>query len=1041
MNAQTRWQRIIQRLLIAGAILLSTTGLALHGTPEGVRDALVFRSPDGSVSMATVNGDNIEVKQVSDAGLQVECISTSSNGKSAWLVFPKDNMGIEEGWRKYGPLDVYIIRGDLRHIPKDDPHAIALSSRDEWLVYLVDTDGGSKHILCSKNLSNGFTRTITKEWSYIQVPTLSPNGIQVAYFGATDANNYRLHVSNVMIDKDVEKSPSTPVINSSDNSMAKVVWSPDSRRIYFTSRNTDDGSEAAISTYEVSAEESNTIRRLAAGQCYSISADGNIVNINGKGYRIDTPDVTPTPLPDSMANASLLSMTGKVTAYIKPSNEVSTVHDNSLWCRKLDTGKEVKVSDARWDNSRHDWQQQWTIMMPPSAEPSPHTGTMPGMPVIPGGMPGMPGTLPPGFAQPPPPPPVATTTGPRCDKLVLLAAEMNRSGRKIDSLTQAEKDSLPRGWEMGLPLAMNFLSKGIPEMIPFAIWVKNIKMDPNISHFSLQMNIEELRMACHGIEQTVGRSKAGAFRLTVMLTATQRSGFIDAQYLAGGIESVTEEDRRTLFSLLSKRKINNQVLYETMAYTTQIPWVQPWIRDLAETQDQNAFGVMITLSKSTSAGDLIQIRKQLKRLSGTTGWEYIDPWAYTLSGMLIQKGMRKEAIQLLEIMTIKGDSNLKTSAGIELSKLTGKPPKQPSGSDAKDAGKWLEIARMHQGLDRPADASTAAMKALGIAKTLAENAGAFRIIAETDPVKAFSLIDGLLPGFLAADLTDYEVRNTVETFGHALYSIVNLKRSLAVKVAPYIKQVANRNVNVKYALARELALVNLWAGNLDEGIKNLSEGNGSYLQMLFSVSVRDGLSNAARSRVLGALNDYLASTNPEPKKVEEAINASDLHVNTKYRFQTNQWITWDRKKLSPEGMQSLAKTLWRYMSAVPDQAMETLKFHALVGLPFPESLVKAGKRPEGDIKPYLGATLTCSPLGGRDEAGTYIIRSYQASVEAQKVYDYYRGIFKNDGSLATMAGKLYYADFSSAPMGYGVFVHIEPVAAHLTEFTIKVYGG
>ncbi|MHB1456238.1 MAG: hypothetical protein ACYC0V_04920 [Armatimonadota bacterium] len=631
---------------------------------------------------------------------------------------------------------------------------------------------------------------------------------------------------------------------------------------------------------------------------------------------------------------------------------------------------------------------------------------------------------------------------PSCMDLVLIAADLRRSKRDTSSLTEKEISRLPEGWEEGLPIAIRFLDKRMSEVVPFTAWVMKIKMDPMENHFSRRMNIEELNSAYLGIERTVGRSFAGAFRLTAILTAPKDTNMNEIQSLPLSLTHINDTDLKALFKILSKRRLNNTIAVMVSAQGQEAPWLQEWMKNLLEAQDDCAYGISLALSRSISTGDAAQIRKQLKRLSRADDWGFVMDASTYMSQTLVNRGMRNEAIQLLQIYARRGIGGTKTSAQVELSKLTGNPPKQPAGSGAGSSSKWLYTARANRDLGRMQDARSAGLKAVRGARNPRQRVDALRFMAEVDPNGAPDLIVRYLPEFLRRiDHNDGEYQSSISDAGHALFAAAEIQRSLAPRVIPLIKRISDSGQNERHQLAKDLALVNLWAGNYDEGVRNLSDGFGDCLLVFFGVLVRDGLSDAARAKVLQGLKAHLASTNPTPKAVEQAISSTmEIRLDTEKRMKTGMWLSVYGDALSPDGMKALAATLWRYLSTSPDSTPEALKLRALAGLPFPESLAKVGKRPEGDIKPYKGASRRGNPVRGSDPSGTYTTRTYTVAANAQKVVDYYRKPRNMSSNITSLPDTGIVADFSSSPMAYQVLIHIQAKGASQTEFTITVYG-
>lgn len=365
MKKQISWQSVGCRIMDAVVVVLMVAGLAKPGSSAASNDALVFLAPGGSVSVAIVKDNAVGVQQLSETDQKYEYISVAPNGKCVWVIDQLSKSSPVEGWRRYGPLDVYVVSGALLSIPPRRACPIALSPDGGQLLFIAHNRNSNE--LCCKNLSTGDIETLVSDWRYLQRPSWSPDGAKIAYFCSVDMDGYRLHVMDMTSRKDIEVAPPSLAMRFNGNAMNEIIWSPDGKRIFFTARYDDEAKQAVgpPSAYVVSSAGGELPARIDSGTLTSISADGSIANVDGKGYSVEAKGITPALLPDTILGVSQPSPSNKAAAYTKYPLTPDAKDLGGLWCKLFPGGAEVMISDKWWDTFDQNWAMKWTTILAP----------------------------------------------------------------------------------------------------------------------------------------------------------------------------------------------------------------------------------------------------------------------------------------------------------------------------------------------------------------------------------------------------------------------------------------------------------------------------------------------------------------------------------------------------------------------------------------------------------------------------------------------------------------------------------------------------
>jgi len=354
-------RRHIHLGILAIGMLLPALGAASFANTTGdPLCGLVFLQPDGKVFLAVPNGDTLDVQQISEAEQRIEYIAVAPNGKCVWALDrqAKSSTVTAEGWRKYGPLTVFVLDPGSRSMAENSLCAMVLSPDGERLAYVAHMKARGVYELHCETMTTGANVTITEPWPYLQMPSWSPDGSKIAYFASTDSDGFRLHVLDMMSRKDIVVSPRSLRMNLSGNIMDEVVWSPDSKLIYFSSRYDGAVDWLGAATYVVPANGDVPPRKIAEGHCRSISSDGGVVAVDNRFLAVGGADVEEVAAPPAMKGSP--SHDNKITVY--------TGQSGGLWCRLLDSGNEIPVSNKWWHDIRSRYFRSWTTLDSPTGK-------------------------------------------------------------------------------------------------------------------------------------------------------------------------------------------------------------------------------------------------------------------------------------------------------------------------------------------------------------------------------------------------------------------------------------------------------------------------------------------------------------------------------------------------------------------------------------------------------------------------------------------------------------------------------------------------
>jgi len=546
--------------------------------------------------------------------------------------------------------------------------------------------------------------------------------------------------------------------------------------------------------------------------------------------------------------------------------------------------------------------------------------------------------------------------------LIRLAYATVKAGKTNEAKEIADKlmAGMP-DWREGYIRAVEFFTHRIDAVVPFARWVS--ETIPKFRFASWRHAVEATGKAI----RTLGEpSLYGAFMLSSVLLfpdleSEQLQKMAQLHELTQFVEvaskdwwvSMTGEDRERLKSVLTKERINMLALNQLklLSYRADLfgsdggKSFRKWLEPIQGSQKKSSQALICQLREQLPQIDREQLRQLISQLEQAdwSGTNWCPLTYFQLPKQIANKGFQDEAVALLQIAIKHAPQEHKANLMAQLTELTGKLPEQPKGSEAKDGKAWLIQAQAAWKAGRPDEAKQAALKALEFGLPVKEQVDALRLIAPSDPELALKLISEQVSKFLVTEPhTDPPVH--LIWLANMLFEISEMRKDLAVKVAPVFERISNFSEGMKINTYSQLALVHFWVGNKSQGIKilfeQLDKGKPEWnLHKVMGVMIRADVPEDVRSEIAQRLNSYFQSRKVSLSTLARELgDVGGLTLLGSFDPRTRRSFL----EISPDGLIALAHLLKRQLDAaetvIPREFLEEIlrRVHhfALVKKPF-----------------------------------------------------------------------------------------------------------
>lgn len=426
-------------------------------------------------------------------------------------------------------------------------------------------------------------------------------------------------------------------------------------------------------------------------------------------------------------------------------------------------------------------------------------------------------------------------------------------------------------WREGFLRAVALFEQRIAALVPFIRWVQSM-IGRGMSWLSWLKVAGDTHFALSQLEEP---SLASAFMIaTILLMPSDNTEmWVDTNLVMQYVrwDLLSPEEQKALVEVLSKERLNQYALNQMrmMGYMIS-PYDGRGLRapmeQLQQTQRHSAHALICQMVQNVATASREQVREWLRALE-QADWTDVN-WCplgmmshVNFPHRLAQRGFREEAVQLLQLALRHAPENQKATLLARLAELGGeiRLPENTRNSKA-----WLTHAKAMWQAHRNEEAKEAALKALSMPLSAADQAELMELLARIDPVLALRHLRERLPNFLFDDdpLTDPPLH--FQRVVSALFLIAEQRKDLAPEVEPLLERTISFSPWLRLSYCYELALVLFWSKKPLQAIAALFEPLDKgrvdgHLWKILKALLRVDLSSEDHRRILQHLEGYVRS--------------------------------------------------------------------------------------------------------------------------------------------------------------------------------------